>query len=98
MMGYKPIDENKLRLYLTRIGKFYKKKVEVNLKFLITKDTIIKLRSRGVMVRIYDKPSNLVKEFKIIKYTASSMGLFTSSISERIKHNNTIDSHKFFGQ
>ena len=61
MMGYKRIDENKLRLYLTHIGKLYKKNVEVNLKSLITKDTIIKLGSRGVMVRIYGKPSNLVK-------------------------------------
>ena len=88
MLGFKHSEINRLKFSLARIGKSFKKDINLNREFKpvgVKTRSLLKERCRGAPVIVLDKKNIVVNKFKTIKDTANSYNLSASSISKYLK-------------
>ena len=100
MLGFKHTEDTKLKLSIMKRGK---KLVMTNLAVPLKTKIIIqevihklKLRSKGVKIKIYNKNNVYVKEFNTIKEAALYVGLSPSSVSRYLKKESLLANTFYF--
>jgi hypothetical protein len=84
MLGFKHSEENLLKFSINLRGKKFIKKQNLTSPRITNQETInkLKLRSKGVIIKVFDKNENLIHQFDSISQAAKTLNLSRTTIRD----------------